>query len=319
MSAVSSEGRAIPSDPPSTEAAGALLRSLEVAVEAFAVCDVRAGWRLEAPAQGRVVVHYALQGEGTLRFSAGGSASFAPGTVVLVPAGVSARVTAPAGLRGGSTRCSPARSPLQWLSSGGDPGLPRVLLGCGMVSAHTPLGRGLFDQLPRPVVVAGGDDPRLLAGLDELLAEIAEPGLGSAALSSALMKQCLIRVLRRLAVDGHQGLPLLRALRQPGLAAAVATMIEDPANAPSLEGLAERACMGRSTFALRFREVFGQSPRAFLNELRLQEAARCLVDTALPVKTVAARAGYRSRSHFSRAFKARYGSDPDSYRSSARG
>ena len=35
---------------------------------------------------------------------------------------------------------------------------------------------------------------------------------------------------------------------------------------------------------------------------------------ALPVKTVAARVGYASRSHFSRAFKAAYGVDPTAFR-----
>jgi len=36
--------------------------------------------------------------------------------------------------------------------------------------------------------------------------------------------------------------------------------------------------------------------------------------SGLPVKTVAARAGFASRSHFSRAFKASAGADPAGYR-----
>lgn len=34
----------------------------------------------------------------------------------------------------------------------------------------------------------------------------------------------------------------------------------------------------------------------------------------LPVKTVAAKVGYSSRSHLSRAFKGAYGTDPTAYR-----
>jgi AraC-like DNA-binding protein len=49
----------------------------------------------------------------------------------------------------------------------------------------------------------------------------------------------------------------------------------------------------------------------------MQRAAKLLATTDLPVKAVAGRVGYRSRSHFSRAFKARYGVDPAGFRTGA--
>ncbi len=48
--------------------------------------------------------------------------------------------------------------------------------------------------------------------------------------------------------------------------------------------------------------------------MRLRRAERLLAETKLPVKSVAARVGYASRSHFSRAFKAAFGIDPAAYR-----
>jgi transcriptional regulator GlxA family with amidase domain len=54
----------------------------------------------------------------------------------------------------------------------------------------------------------------------------------------------------------------------------------------------------------------------FLKELRLGRAARLLETTDLPVKTIAARVGFSSRSHFSRAFKAAMHLEPTAYRAS---
>ena len=74
--------------------------------------------------------------------------------------------------------------------------------------------------------------------------------------------------------------------------------------------------MSRAKFAERFKEAFGRTAMAFLKELRLSRAARLLETTDLPVKSVAARVGFSSRSHFSRAFKAAMHLEPAAYRAS---
>ena len=61
----------------------------------------------------------------------------------------------------------------------------------------------------------------------------------------------------------------------------------------------------------------GKTPLAMLRGIRLKKAEELLIYTDLPVKTIAARLGYRSRSYFWQTFKDAYGSDPDSYRGSA--
>jgi AraC family transcriptional regulator len=55
----------------------------------------------------------------------------------------------------------------------------------------------------------------------------------------------------------------------------------------------------------------------FLKGVRLDRAIQNLTRTDLPVKVVAARAGYSSRSSFSRAFLARHGTGPAAYRAAA--
>jgi transcriptional regulator GlxA family with amidase domain len=52
----------------------------------------------------------------------------------------------------------------------------------------------------------------------------------------------------------------------------------------------------------------------FVQTVRLRIAARMLAGSDMPVKSIAAAVGYASRSHFSRAFAARFGNDPSRYR-----
>jgi len=55
----------------------------------------------------------------------------------------------------------------------------------------------------------------------------------------------------------------------------------------------------------------------FVKETRLHRAAELLKKSDLPIKTVAGRVGFSSRSHFSRAFTGYFGRSPVHYRQSA--
>ncbi|GMK42044.1 AraC family transcriptional regulator [Paenibacillus sp. CCS19] len=63
-----------------------------------------------------------------------------------------------------------------------------------------------------------------------------------------------------------------------------------------------------------FRHVYGQSPRAYLSELVLDEAKLLLADPQLPVQTISSVLGYRDIAHFSRQFKRWTGVSPSDYR-----
>ena len=82
----------------------------------------------------------------------------------------------------------------------------------------------------------------------------------------------------------------------------------------SVEVLAERACLGARHFSRRFKEVFGASPAAFVEELRLGEARERLVKPNQNVESVSASVGFKSADAFRRAFERRYGITPSDYR-----
>lgn len=73
--------------------------------------------------------------------------------------------------------------------------------------------------------------------------------------------------------------------------------------------------MSRSAFAKHFQTTFHISPMTAVRRTRL-EAARRLMRRApdLPLDVIARRAGFPSRSHFSRSFKQEYGVSPAAWR-----
>jgi transcriptional regulator GlxA family with amidase domain len=81
--------------------------------------------------------------------------------------------------------------------------------------------------------------------------------------------------------------------------------------------LAEVAGMSRTVFAARFTSAMARPPIEFLKGLRFARAAHLLARTDLPVKAIASRVGYASRSSFTRAFVAHHGAPPTDFRATA--
>ncbi|MGE0866619.1 MAG: helix-turn-helix transcriptional regulator [Vicinamibacterales bacterium] len=76
------------------------------------------------------------------------------------------------------------------------------------------------------------------------------------------------------------------------------------------------AVLGISAGQLRrvVKEAQGATPRQWLCNLRLEQAARLLSDTRLRIKEVQARVGIADASHFARDFRDRFGTSPTEYR-----
>jgi AraC-like DNA-binding protein len=293
-----------------------LLAKLDVRVEPFAVCDVRKDFELPLRPQSSATFHYVLLGRGRLWVEKHGSYPLARHSVAICPPNLSQRVetTDPTGpsLGYAENLCVDTAEGLAWLRAG--QGERRLLMACGRLPGVYGDVLGLFEGLRRPVVESFEEDRLLHRAFRSLLEELADPGPGTAALTTALMKQCLILVLRRLYQRQDTSLPWLAALCDPRLASALRAMLAQPSEELSVSRLAELSGMSRSAFSHHFTQIIGAPPHEFLRQRRLELAARLLVQTSLPVKTVAGRVGFKSRSHFSHAFREHYGIDPLGYR-----
>ena len=86
------------------------------------------------------------------------------------------------------------------------------------------------------------------------------------------------------------------------------------ADAPIVLRVTLGGTLAPTTSAARFADALAQPPIEYLKSLRLSRAAALLRRTDLPIKAVASRVGYSSRSSFTRAFIARYGVAPHEFR-----
>lgn len=78
--------------------------------------------------------------------------------------------------------------------------------------------------------------------------------------------------------------------------------------------LAEELAVSDRTLIRRFRCVLGQTPLAYLQDLRLESARAILETSSLSVEKVSFQVGYNDTSSFSRLFRKRVGMSPGSYR-----
>ncbi len=295
-----------------------LLEGLNVEVSAFAICEVGRDASLVLEDDKAASIHYVLSGRGVAQQMMGRAFPLAPHTVVIAPPrtclvvsiGHKREINLP------MPKCEALPGGWQRNTVGED--APGIVLACGAVRATHLHAAGLFDYLRAPLVDSVADEPTFRRPFRQLLDELAAPRPGTRALAGALMKQCLIVLLRRHYESGECRAPWLAALDNPRLGAAVEAMLDRPDTPFTLAQLADLAGMSRAAFAAHFRDTFGRPAMGFLKELRLRRAADLLAATDLPVKTIAARVGFGSRSHFSRAFKAFAGSDPVGYRAKAR-
>ena len=78
----------------------------------------------------------------------------------------------------------------------------------------------------------------------------------------------------------------------------------------SVETLARRACICPTHFSKAFKSVFGEPPREFVENLRLNEARRRLSKRQKTLQSVATSVGFTSSDAFQRAFQKRFGTRP---------
>jgi AraC-like DNA-binding protein len=101
--------------------------------------------------------------------------------------------------------------------------------------------------------------------------------------------------------------------------AAIDRLHENIAARTSVGELIGQAGLGETAFREAFVRVVGTTPRRYLEEIRVEHAARALIDTDWGVRDIARTVGYEDPYHFSRVFRRVRGMAPRVYRTRARG
>ncbi len=290
------------------------LSGLDIRALAFATCDVREGWRLDFPAAHAAGVHLVLSGSGRV-LAGGDTVSVADGSFVLIPAGQTYAFEHAAGgsrYRHGGFEPPPDGDILPAIQAGD--GKPGMLLACGLASALIGGTLDVFGMIASLLVRRLDGADLIGAQFIRLGAELHPPRAGTRAMIEALLKQCLVLLLRD--PDGIPGLPWSAEAAHPPLWRAFAAMADSLAADHTVDRLATIAGMSRTAFAAQFAAAFGRPPMALLRELRLRRAAALLASSSVTIEQAAGAVGYSSRSQFSRAFRELHGCDPSSFRAS---
>lgn len=298
------------------------LANMEVGVGAFTSCDIRLGYQLTFAACSTASLHYCLAGEGALRVRNGPTILLRQHSFAVLPPGVIYSIGANESDDTGSVPRRRLRAPLfresvpTMRAGEGEAG---ILTACGEIGVAATSTPDLFAHLSEPMVEhfdrPNGDGPN---GLRDqfviLLAESARPAIGTRALTEALLKQCLILLLRRRMDRGAPSIPWLTALTDPRLSRALEAILERPSERFTVETLASIAGMSRSAFAAHFAHALGETPMSLLRSTRLRRSRELLATTNASVAQIARGVGFSSRSNFSHAFRSLYGVDPTRFR-----
>ena len=129
-------------------------------------------------------------------------------------------------------------------------------------------------------------------------------------LASAVADQLIYTSIRTDQDTQRLSVPTRIGVRHPKLSMAIQMMqdnIEEPIS-PSI--LAREVGLSTRQLERLFRRYLNRSPKRYYMELRLQKARNLLMQTDMSVINVALACGFASPSHFSKCYRAQYGTTP---------
>lgn len=312
------------------DALSGILRSVKLSGAMFFNAECSLPWCVRAPSSrtlGRYLApeashviefHLVTRGRGYIRLG-GETTPFTAGDILMIPHGdphemgngsgaevVDGTLALEKLLRGGLT--------LSRIGGGGE----QTRLICGYLACEAGLIQPMLAGLPRVVRVHIRDDAAgewlensIVHAVERAVAAAPGSDVIVARLAEVLFAETLQRYVSQLP-PGRTG--WLAGAGDPTVGRCLAALHRRPAQAWTLDALAQEASVSRSALTERFARLLGQSPMAYLADWRLELGAEALRSTSRSVLQVAMQVGYESEAAFNRAFKRRFGKPPAQYR-----
>lgn len=175
----------------------------------------------------------------------------------------------------------------------------------------------LMDLLP-PFIHVQNERVQALAlqqSLQLFAAEAAQSCLGSYLVLKRLADILLLQLIREYVSSSTcRETGWLRALSDPRIGGVLRSMHENIQQPWTVGELASVAGMSRSAFALRFKEIVGETPLDYLTRWRVYRAAVLLREGDRKLTEIANAVGYDSDGSFNKTFKRIVGVTPGEYR-----
>ncbi|NQV21306.1 MAG: AraC family transcriptional regulator [Rhodospirillales bacterium] len=287
--------------------------------------EFTAPWSVTSDGITTAMFHIVLDGGGYVSLDDGEPVPLAAGDVIMTPHGHTHRLhsdpKAAAAVKFTDLMVGePLRKPEVMKSGGGG---AVTTMACGHLAFDRRELHPLLAQLPPLIHIRGGSSGTRawLETTSQLISsEIRADRLGMSALFDHLGGVLFIQIIRsyieQLPAD-HAG--WLGALRDPRIGSALELIHDAPAHNWTIDELAGKVGMSRSSFASHFKMLVGDAPMQYLARWRMHRAAYFLRTEGLTVAHTATRVGYESSATFAKAFKRYIGAAPATYRSSGNG
>lgn len=178
-----------------------------------------------------------------------------------------------------------------------------------------PAAKILLATLPPVLRVRPGPQQDAVRwSLDRIAEELRIPRPGGALSIAHLSHFVLVQVIRcHLEEAPPKAGGWLAAIADRHILQATVAMHSDLTRPWTVEELAARAGLSRTSFAVRFRQISGLTPIGYLTQFRMLLAANRLRRTEQSVAQIAGEVGYASESAFAVAFKRVTGCSPRRY------
>lgn len=288
----------------------------DLSVTNFALCEVREGFRLIGAAIDFPTVYLVLSGDMHMSLPRRPALVAKQGAMVLLPPGIQPSIAPDArpAIDIVASRNSLVNKQGLLVFDARNGQSPDLSVLVGRVSLAEGSPDTLLGSTSEPILDPLREDRLARQAYNLILEELSEPKLGSAALAASLMKTCVILFARRQYARISASDPGMTGPLNSRIAGVAKLIQARPGESYNVQSLAELAGMSRSTFARQFTDLMDATPMEYVLRTRLRHACGLLAAGDMPIKQIAAAAGFVDRSHFSRAFRIEYGVDPTSFR-----
>ena len=189
----------------------------------------------------------------------------------------------------------------------------KLSLACINLSVTSAAEQRIFEELDSALIDQSGDS-HIWQTVELLLGEVDRQRIGSRSIIESLTKNLLLMAMREHLANMRADNPLRLLLAEPQIARVVNAISKNPGQRHTMVSLGQLAAMSPQALSRRFVAIFAMAPNEYVLHVRLAMAEALLRTTDLPVKTIAGKVGFASRSHFSRLFSKFSGCDPTAFR-----
>jgi hypothetical protein len=148
-----------------------LLSNLDVEVEPFAMCLVSEGWRLRLPGPPDVLLHFVLQGQGSVLGPEDDPHPLSPNSFAIIPRGAAHAIETEAPVENEENIPTPCPGALLPQLIAGESENPSLVVACGIVKVRYGESLGLFEHLHDVLTVDMSDAPTVGTAFKGILDE----------------------------------------------------------------------------------------------------------------------------------------------------